>query len=218
MDVLVWGATDDRDSSCRVTLFPGGPSAYDIREYICRSMDDALDGVTVIFSENGDTFGHHHENAGFYEPLQLAEAKVLILIFPSNRPMAVNTWETALALESAFIEKSSISVAEKIIFVMPKSAKLHMDEAFRTGISDLKDFHSSREGGEIVLGPANSFAARWIHMACVQEYDTLIEELTTGSAKSHGLSMPSPPIIVYDDENPWGLHDSSASQLINEIK
>jgi hypothetical protein len=209
--ILVWGATPTSEQALFEDLERAveGPPAGAFRGLILKALTERFspDLARAIFSEDGETFDHHEHNAGFYEPLQLAAAKLVLLLLPGERSLGVNTWEMALALETDNSRQPLHS--HKVIFVLPERVYRYLLRAFEAGVSDRKDFKLPL-GEEPSLGPANSFAARWVHLA--------IWQLAGGSKLDPWVAAPSVfPFISYVDSLSWGL-EGKPNELSHEAR
>ena len=184
-----------------------GPPAGDFRNAVRRALNQRFGGrsVRAVFSERARRYGHLPENAGFYEPRQLIDSTLVILLLPGPRSLGVNTWETAIACESDPATHKAKHQA-KLIFVVPRSIFDYIYAAFRAHVADPAYF--SFPGAEPLLGPANSFAARWVYL------NTLDRHSGTSHAAIPRLHLP---LLWYDDAQSWNLQSAHASQVIGKI-
>jgi len=201
-ELLVWGA----DPSDNTPLFengpPAGPFRTRLRDSLIALYDSSAEPVRVIFSEDGETFGHNPQNPGLYEPLQAKRAEFILLIFPGNRPMAVNTWELALACEDP-------ASGEKLGFVVPASVFQYLQVLFSEAPSDPAGFEwPSHLGDEPVLGPQNSFAVRWIYLFARDRF------ATSGQAGDPGTFVR---LHHYDDQVDWHSDPATQDVVLGEI-
>jgi len=214
--VLVWGATPsdtsplfpDRETLNRNPAAARGPEAGAFRISVRDMLRDELatlrPPVSALFSEDWDTFGHMPENPGLYEPLQLEQAAIVVLLLPGPRSLAVNTWELALALENGSDGKPVF--LDKLVILLPETVYHYVRAVFRANVADPKDFRMRDVTGtpEPALGAANSFAARWLVLAIRQRY--------AGSDPWARISAPM-PIGYYPDSVSWELRAAGDTNL-----
>ena len=184
-----------------------GPRAGPLRKALLRALDSDFRNRNIQaeahFSENWFHGNHRPENAGLYEPEQLELATLVILLFPGNRPLGVNTWETALACETDITGEPRHH--GKPIFVVPASIHGYLRSVFSAGVDDPIRY---RPGpiAEPSLGPQNSFAARWVYLFMmrllrnVQAYDV--------------RKFDSFPLVPYDDSHSWTLKSTEFRRLM----
>lgn len=195
--VLIWGAEPgDGQPLFRGTDKDGveykGPEAGPFRKQVRESLQEKIGGVaSVLFSEDtaSEKYGHHEGNAGFFEPKQLEESLATILILPGNRPMAVNTWELALACEEK--PDPNKKPPSKVFFIGPNTLSDYLEKLAANNVSDPKDFICDKEP---VLGPQNSFAARWIYLSLNEWY---------GRSGPNALPPHWDNILTYSDTSDW---------------
>lgn len=206
--VLVWGATPTDTGPLFTALLGSGPKAGEFRVAVREALTQRLvvEGVGVCFSEDGETYQHHRDNPGLYEPLQLKDAKTVLLLLPSHRAMAVNTWELALACESS-PDGESLHMT-KLAFVLPKTLYHYLSAAMKEGVEDPAFFVWKDPASEPVLGAQNSFAVRWIYRIVPEKF---------AAAKDSGNPDDVLPITWYDDSEPWELSAAKGKELIGKI-
>lgn len=209
--ILVWGPTPADPSPIFSYLEldgsllqgpPGGAFRTSLRDYLSSVASE--ESLAAIFSEDWDRYGHRVENPGLYEAFQLADSYAAVLLLPANKSMGVNTWELALACECDEYARSLH--LNKLVFVLPRSLALYFDKFFDCAFDDPVKFTFPKEDEEPILGPANSFMARWIALNYIRDRKRL------GLPKGK-----SPPFryVVYSDTESWDLKPSI---LLNEFQ
>ncbi len=201
--ILVWGAAE-RDSK---PLFPrrvdadgsiiSGPSAGTFRRHVCDFLNQAFaaDNLSARFSEQWENYGHHPANPGFYEPWQMNNAALVVLIMPAARSVGVNTWEVALACETD--DQYRPIHLNRAIFVLPESVWQYLISFFLSHHEDPAKFTPANEPE---LGAANSFFARWIALTWIRELRRL------GRSKP---KHPPFPAVVYPDSKSWDMRSKA---------
>jgi len=165
--------------------------------------------VKAVLSEEWELYGHAPENPGLYEPLQLGEAALIIMLLPGPRSLAVNTWELALALESPEKGKPGAHF-DKIVLLLPETVYHYICEVLLAGVADPKDFRMLERTGrpEPMLGAANSFAARWLCLAVRQRY---------GAADAWSKLTRSMSVAFYKDKESWKLGDRECEATLGKV-
>ncbi len=219
--ILVWGATpnDDlplfpvKEALAKDHTVPVGPPAGAFRVQVLRELNSAFRShpypVTAIFSEDWEIHGHAPENAGFYEPIQLEEAALVVILLPGPRSLAVNTWEMTLALESAG-EGEPVIHLDKLILLLPETVYHYIREVLVAGVTDPKDFKMFERTGkpEPLLGAANSFVARWLCLAIRQRY---------GMVDPWSKMTSLMGIAFYKDKESWGLGSAECEATLGKL-
>lgn len=207
--VLVWGATPGDSKPLFATTIFSGPGGGEFRFAVRDAIRARLagEGLEVCFSEDGDRHGHHAENPGFFEPCQLREARMVLLLLPGNRAMAVNTWELALACETEPSTRAPLHMS-KIAFVVPQTLFQYLRTVMKKGVRDPADFRWPRPEEEPILGAQNSFAARWIYRIAPDRF---------AGAKDSGNPADVLPITYYDDSTEWALGSTAGNELLGKI-
>ena len=205
--VLVWGAapSDSRTmfsaNGCR------GPRAGPLRKALLSKLVSDFRRRKVAaeahFSETWFHGNHRPENAGLYEPEQLELATLVILLFPGNRPLAVNTWETALACEADDLGEPRHR--GKPIFVVPASIHGYLRSVFSAGVDDPIRYRPGAVA-EPSLGPQTSFAARWVYLFMM----SLLQNVRAYDVRK----FDSFPLVPYDDTCSWTLKSKEFQRLM----
>lgn len=216
--ILVWGAAVD---DC-APLFPGrestkgasvpqGPPSGKFRQCVRDELNNRFGNrdVQAVFSEGWMMYGHAPENPGFYEPIQLEESMAVVMLLPGPRSLAVNTWELALALESADESQHPFHV-DKLIVLLPESVYAYLCDLWSAGIADPKGFDMQAQLGkpEPALGAANSFAARWLCLAIHRRYGGV----DVWAKLERALSF-----AFYKDAESWRIGDSEYDATLAKI-
>jgi hypothetical protein len=207
--VLVWGATPVDTKPLFETGAVSGPQAGAFRIVVRDVLRDMFEeeGLEVCFSEDGEKHGHHPLNPGLYEPLQLRNSRMVVLLLPGDRAMAVNTWELALACET---EPSGNPIhMAKLTFIVPYSLYRYLSAAMKNGVLDPADFHWGKPDDEPILGAQSSFAARWIYRIAPKRF---------ADAKESGEPSDILAITYYDDKSSWVLDSVQGKELLRKIK
>jgi hypothetical protein len=207
--VLVWGATPT-DANPLFKLAGGaGPKAGEFREAVKQALRIRLGPkkLQVLFSEEAEKYSHHRDNPGFYESRQLRDSRMVLLLLPGNRAMAVNTWELALACET---KPSSHEPSHSALpaFVLPKAVFDYLSAAMKAGVKDPANFVWAGGASEPVLGAQNSFAARWIYLSAAEKF---------AAAKESGSPELVLAIIWYPDDQPWDVDTDLGKQIVGKI-
>lgn len=196
--ILVWGATEhdakplftsNHPSGIKIKGPRSGAFRREVRDFLGQTFTH--DDLIACFSEQADTYGHHRGNPGFYEPWQLNNARLVVLVLPAQRSLGVNTWEIALACETDDLSRPVH--LNRAIFVLPESVWQYLVLFFQSRHEDPAKFTPLSEPE---LGPANSFFARWVALTWMREFRRI------GQAKP---KHPPFPAVVYCDSKPWDL-------------
>jgi hypothetical protein len=206
--VLVWGATSTDLKPLFETGTATGPQAGAFRIAVRDVLRERFgaEGLEVCFSEDDEKHGHHPLNPGFYEPLQLRNSRMVVLLLPGDRAMAVNTWELALACETE--PNGDPTHIAKLTFIVPQSLYQYLGTAMINGVHDLADFCWTEPGDEPILGAQNSFAARWIYRIAPKRF---------ADAKESGNPSDILAITYYDDKSGWILDSVQGKELLGKI-
>ena len=208
LQVLVWGASPTDANPLFLGTECSGPPAGAFRAAVrdrlrLRCKEERIE---FYFSEDGNRHGHHEQNPGFYEPRQLADSTMVILLLPGNRPMAVNTWELALACETE--ADGTPRHLNKLVFVVPHTLYHYLSVAMAGGALDPAEFIWPNATEEPILGAQNSFAARWIYLIAPKRFAAVKE---TGNP-THVL-----PITYYDDSISWDMESEQTKKELGKI-